>query len=742
MGFQNMKISTRMLIGSSLLFFMFGGLITYQIRQVNNLATLQNDAAQRAADALAIKDISQRLESVYAVMADAVINRDLNASRREFAESRSQARKDIDAVNALVDTEEERGHAKLFGEAYLHYLGVFENRMMPLLEQAGSQESGTLQQAIRDVDEEIDSAREPAVTALDKINASLTAESAEAGREFDVTKERIQKVTLTVCALAILMMCIIAFTITRSIMVPLRRMVQLIGEISQGNFSVRLNYPTKDEFGVLCDSIDTMAARLQDNAVLAERIADGDLSVHVALASDKDQLGHALQAMCTGLSEMIGQVQASGQQIASASSQVSDSSQSLSQGATESAASLEQITSSMHEMGAQTRRNAENATQANSLAGQAMQVADQGNSQMQEMIQAMTDINASSQSISKIIKTIDEIAFQTNLLALNAAVEAARAGQHGKGFAVVAEEVRNLASRSARAARETAELIEGAVKKTGSGFQVANRTAESLEEIVEGVRRVTDLVAEIAASSQEQAQGISQVNSALSQIDQVTQQNTANAEQSAAAAEELASQADQMRVQLSRFRLKSGAGAPASSAERSFAPAAKALEWGGARQDTPRPRSGAVPASSSKDLIQWSDRYATHITVVDMQHKRLLDLINQLYVSMKAGGSKESVQTSVDALIEYTRTHFSMEEDLMRKNSYPDFDAHKELHDRFVQQVQDYRQKLKTGERLTPADVFNFLKGWLIHHIEKKDRDGYAPYLIEKGSVQTDLGWR
>jgi methyl-accepting chemotaxis protein len=345
---------------------------------------------------------------------------------------------------------------------------------------------------------------------------------------------------------------IFAFFLTRGITRPLRKAVEMIHSINSGNLLQRLEIGTRsDEIGVLAKELNGFADNLQNEVVTAfEKLAAGDLTFE-AHGAIREPLTKANAA----LNELMIQIQSAGEQIASGSNQVSDASQSLSQGATESAASLEEITSSMNEMGSQTRQNAENSTQANNIANEARQAAEEGNNQMIEMIEAMGDINASSQSISKIIKVIDEIAFQTNLLALNAAVEAARAGQHGKGFAVVAEEVRNLAARSAKAAKETADLIEGSVQKVTAGAQIADKTAEALGEIVNGVGKVTDLVAEIAASSNEQAQGITEINTALSQIDQVTQQNTANAEEGASAAEELSGQAEQLRSMLMHFRL-------------------------------------------------------------------------------------------------------------------------------------------------------------------------------------------
>jgi methyl-accepting chemotaxis protein len=210
----------------------------------------------------------------------------------------------------------------------------------------------------------------------------------------------------------------------------------------------------------------------------------------------------------------------------------------------------------MEEISAQTRQNAQNAGQANGLALSAKSDAEAGNGQMKDMLKAMDEINEESANIYKIIKVIDDIAFQTNILALNAAVEAARAGQHGKGFAVVAEEVRNLAARSANAAKETTALIEGTIKKVEGGTKIANETAGALDKIVNGVTKAAELVGEIAAASTEQAAGITQVNQGIEQVSQVVQTNSATSEESAAASEELSSQAEVLKEMVGKFKLK------------------------------------------------------------------------------------------------------------------------------------------------------------------------------------------
>jgi methyl-accepting chemotaxis protein len=339
---------------------------------------------------------------------------------------------------------------------------------------------------------------------------------------------------------------------------PLNVAAKYVDDISKGEIPNKITDNYNGDFNTIKNNLNAMLVYLTEMASAAEQIAQNDLTATVKPRSERDVLGNAFVKMVSGLNGTMRQTTLVVSQVAQSVDQVRSVSQDLASSSEEQSSAVEEVTSSLDRTDAQVKSSAENAGAANQLVGQTNSLADTGQQKMKALTQAMAAIASSSQEIAKIIKVIDDIAFQTNLLALNAAVEAARAGQAGRGFAVVAQEVRNLAERSGKAAKSTADLIEEAGRRTQEGVKITDETGSAFAEIVQNVVKVKDLVGEIAAASEEQAKSIAQINSAMAQVNQGAQSSSSQSTQLASTADELASLAERLRQESSRFQLKQG----------------------------------------------------------------------------------------------------------------------------------------------------------------------------------------
>ncbi|MFL6632798.1 MAG: methyl-accepting chemotaxis protein, partial [Massilia sp.] len=501
MNIKNWKIGTRLGGAFALLLVLLAACIWFGIASLR----LLNEGTSKIVD-------EDYPKTVLAYESLDVVNRNARAmrnmllwdnpeevarERQTVLQNRQENTANLDKLAALIKSDEGKTRLKAVQDAREVYR-TSQQGFLDLMDAGKKPEASTflLTQVRKDQRSYVDAVRE-----LIKLQDARVLDS---GRQAEETYQSTRTWLMSLAALALVLGTAVAAWITRSITGPLRQAVDVARTVATGDLSARIEVHSADETG---------------------------------------QLLQALRDMNEALVTIVGEVRSGTETIASASQQIASGNAHLSSRTEEQASSLEETAASMEELTSTVKQNADNARQANQFAVSASEVAEKGGAVMAEVVDTMGAINESARRIVDIIAVIDGIAFQTNILALNAAVEAARAGEQGRGFAVVASEVRSLAQRSAAAAKEIKLLIDNSVDKADTGSRLVDQAGTTMREVVESIRRVTDIMGEISAATQEQTSGIGQVTDAVSQLDKVTQQNASLVEESAAAAESLRNQA-------------------------------------------------------------------------------------------------------------------------------------------------------------------------------------------------------
>lgn len=352
--------------------------------------------------------------------------------------------------------------------------------------------------------------------------------------------------------------CVVLVTVVtrKRFIAPISKLSEVAGKLSKGDINQKIERETNDEFGNLTDDFADMMTNIGRQAHIAEKVAEGNLTVSYKPAGKQDVMGNAIRKMVHDNNASLLAIRDASVRMSSSANEVAGASNELAQGATQQASAIEEISASINEIANGAKVNAGEANRANGLAQNTKEDAVRSNEQMKHMIGAMRDINEASENISKIINAINDIASQTNILALNASVEAARAGVHGKGFAVVAEEVRKLAGKAAEAAKSSSDMILDSIKKTEIGSKLATETAEALDGIVNSVENIASIIGSIAEASDSQAASVEQVNVGITQIADVVQTTSAASEECAASSAELSNLAQQLQEEVHKYKLK------------------------------------------------------------------------------------------------------------------------------------------------------------------------------------------
>ncbi|MBK1889573.1 MCP four helix bundle domain-containing protein [Undibacterium sp. 14-3-2] len=512
---MNMKVGTRLGIGFGIVVMLLIGMTLFGINRMSSLndgtSLLVND---RYPKVVLANEILDGINFNALAMRNLLITEDpekIKAALSEIKSNVTRVGEKIAQLDKTISTEKGKQVFNEVKEARSKYV-VTQNEYLKLIGEGKKQEAGEylLSSVVQ--------AQTAYFSQVQNLIALIGTIMVKSGEDAEKNYQNSRNMLSGIAIIAILLACGFAYWTTRSITRPLNQAVQIARTIADGDLTSKIQVESTDETG---------------------------------------QLLQALKDMNNSLARVVAQVRTGTDTIASASTQIAAGNLDLSSRTEEQASSLEETAASMEELTSTVKQNADNARQANQLAAEASDVAMKGGDVVSEVVSTMSSINNSSKKIVDIISVIDGIAFQTNILALNAAVEAARAGEQGRGFAVVASEVRNLAQRSAAAAKEITVLIGDSVDQVSAGTLLVNKAGTTMSEVVNSVRRVTDIMAEITAASHEQSTGIEQVNQAIAQMDEVTQQNAALVEEAAAAAASLEDQAANLSELVDVFRIDS-----------------------------------------------------------------------------------------------------------------------------------------------------------------------------------------
>ncbi|MCH4583731.1 methyl-accepting chemotaxis protein [Achromobacter xylosoxidans] len=515
--FGNLSIGTRLTLGFGTvlaLLLALTGLSQYELTHIGGINRAITEQTWAKANAINIIDVTTRANA--RANLELIVNTDPRTAETLFARidtNRKTIDQALETLRPLFRTEDERQKLRLLEDVRGRYVKSFQG--VGALLKRGERDAAR-QRLLEETLPLLDGLQDRVI----EISRIQSAEMVDAGADSQRVIDNAGMLNLILSGLAVVLGGLFAWRVSKSITAPLAQAVSVAETVARGDLGQPILAVTRDETGRLLRALHDM----------------------------QDKLAGAVRT-----------IRAGSETISSAAGQIAAGNTDLSSRTEEQAASLEETAASMEELASTVKQNADNARQANQLAASASEVAQRGGAVVSAVVSTMGDISASSRKISEIVSVIDGIAFQTNILALNAAVEAARAGEQGKGFAVVAGEVRSLAQRSAQAAREVKTLIEASVSKVAEGAGQAENAGTTMQEVVASVKRVTDIMGEIAAASQEQASGIEQVNRAVSQMDEVTQQNAALVEEAAAAAGSMQDQAHALVRAVGVFRLSEDA---------------------------------------------------------------------------------------------------------------------------------------------------------------------------------------